>query len=332
MKRIIMVFLVIGVLSATVYPQTPIWPEARGFVGEMYNRILARNGNKLEILNKVLPLMRCEITREAVIISMFSSGEYAGRNRSNRQFMNDVYISILRRNPSPGETYGWIGALSSGNLTRMQAVNLFLNSYEYLNNIEKYENDCIFAEDVAFYHIFPGGGYTIQDFCDVIILDLPELNKFELSVRVKGLQYNHSYPYKGQVFFLGDTDSMGNTWTNTALVRKYGYFYPHHNRANMLKWAFTLDDLNGWEGLLGPYGWSPETVYEFKIVVNGNPDYGIQLFMNGELLVASTQTCPWNPVDQILYIGSPACHDDEGAGNGSIPGATYISVRMINTG
>ncbi len=325
-----MVVLCIAIISGTVFAQYPIWPQPKVFVGEMYNRILDRNGNKLEILNKVVPLLKCQITRESVIVSMFSSGEYAARNRSNRQFMNDVYFSILRRNPTPGETYNWIEALSSGGLTRMQTVNLFLNSNEYLENIEQHEDDCMFAEDVAFYYIFPGGGYTIQEYCERLLLDLPELNRFELIVKVKGLVHNHSFPFKGQIFFLSDAMSYNEDWDNSALVRKYGYYPGIEHLANMVKWSYTLSDHFEWEEFIGPLGWNPNTIYEFKIIVNGDLNYGIQLWRNGELLRASAQTVPWTPVEQEIWIGSPSCEWDGGAGYGSIPGACYISVKMID--
>lgn len=325
-----MVVLCIAIISGTVFAQYPIWPQPKVFVGEMYNRILDRNGNKLEILNKVIPLLKCQITREAIIVSMFSSGEYTARNRSNRQFMNDVYFSILRRNPTPGETYNWIEALSSGGLTRMQTINLFLNSNEYLENIEQHEDDCMFAENVAFYYIFPGGGYTIQDICERLVLDLPELNRYELIIRAKGFQHNHSYPFKGQVFYLDDMGAQN--YENTAMIRKYGYYPGIEFLANTLMWAYVLDCGHTEEARSDTIGWNPSTIYDFKIIVNGNiVEFQLINSANSQVIWDSVypQSCSWDPYDQKLYIGSPNCVWDD-AGYGSIPGVTYIFVKMID--
>ncbi len=335
LRRIILVILCITMVSSILLAERPIWPQAKIFVGEMYLRILGRPGTKESVKNYSVALIKCNIQREDIIKTFFTSAEYINKDKSHAEFMYDVYYSILRRNPAPGEPFGYIRALRNGNLTRSQVIDLFLNSEEYLLQIEQYEDDCMIAENVAFYYVFPDGGYTIQEYCDRIVIDLPELNKFELILKVKGLAHNDPWPFKGQIYFLADAASFGEDWDNSALIRKYGLYPGLEWMANLMKWSYTLSDHYEWEEFLDPDdydlpAWNPNTIYEFKIVVNGDYNYGVQLWLNGQLLRASAQTVPWTPVDQEIYCGSPSCEWDEGAGYGSIPGATYISIKMID--
>jgi hypothetical protein len=73
------------------------------------------------------------VTAEAEAISgEFARGaEYANRNRTNTQYVGDLYNAILRRGgDGPGVQF-WINAIASGALTREQVRQQFVQSIEF---------------------------------------------------------------------------------------------------------------------------------------------------------------------------------------------------------
>jgi alpha-tubulin suppressor-like RCC1 family protein/predicted thioesterase len=77
------------------------------------------------------------VTAEAEAISgEFARGaEYASRNRSNSEYVGDLYNAILRRGgDGPGVQY-WIGSIASGALTREQVRQQFVQSPEFQGRV-----------------------------------------------------------------------------------------------------------------------------------------------------------------------------------------------------
>jgi hypothetical protein len=73
------------------------------------------------------------VTAEAEAISgEFARGaEYANRNRTDSEYVGDLYNAILRRGgDGPGVQY-WIGSIASGALTREQVRQQFVQSPEF---------------------------------------------------------------------------------------------------------------------------------------------------------------------------------------------------------
>ena len=70
------------------------------------------------------------------ISSQFFNGqEYAGRNRTNAQFVGDLYNAFLRRGGDQGGVQFWINQLNTGAMTRDQVRFNFLNSPEFGNRV-----------------------------------------------------------------------------------------------------------------------------------------------------------------------------------------------------
>jgi hypothetical protein len=66
---------------------------------------------------------------------MIASSEYAGRNRSNSQFVQDLYYAFLQRGGDLAGFNNWVGQLNAGLLSREQARQQFLGSPEMQNSI-----------------------------------------------------------------------------------------------------------------------------------------------------------------------------------------------------
>jgi hypothetical protein len=73
------------------------------------------------------------VRNEANLVSQqfFGSPEYAGLNRTNAQFMSDIYNAIMRRGADLDGIEFWIGQLDSGALTREQVRQEFVRSTEF---------------------------------------------------------------------------------------------------------------------------------------------------------------------------------------------------------
>ena len=59
-----------------------------------------------------------------------NSGEYAGRNRNNAQYAEDLYNAILKRGADPAGFQAWVNNLNNG-MTRQQALKFFTDSTEF---------------------------------------------------------------------------------------------------------------------------------------------------------------------------------------------------------
>lgn len=68
---------------------------------------------------------------EAISSAYVGSPEYAARNRSNSQFVGDMYNAFLRRGGDLGGVQFWIDQLNTGARTREQVRQAFLGSPEF---------------------------------------------------------------------------------------------------------------------------------------------------------------------------------------------------------
>jgi hypothetical protein len=80
------------------------------------------------------------VRNEANLVSQqfFGSPEYASLNRTNAQFMSDIYNAIMRRGADLDGIKFWIGQLDSGAQTREQVRQEFVQSTEFntrVNNV-----------------------------------------------------------------------------------------------------------------------------------------------------------------------------------------------------
>ena len=64
-----------------------------------------------------------------------NSVEYAGRNRNNAQYAEDLYNAILKRGADPAGFQAWVNNLNSG-MTRQQALKFFTDSTEFQGRVD----------------------------------------------------------------------------------------------------------------------------------------------------------------------------------------------------
>jgi len=75
------------------------------------------------------------------ISSTFANGsEYAARNRTNAQYVGDLYNSFLRRGGDLGGVQFWIGALDSNAITRDGARQQFIEGTEFQGRVANIVN------------------------------------------------------------------------------------------------------------------------------------------------------------------------------------------------
>jgi hypothetical protein len=72
---------------------------------------------------------------EAISSRFFNSPEYAARNRTNAQFVGDLYNAFLRRGGDPVGFRHWLDLLGSGPYSREFVRTQFLQSQEFRSRV-----------------------------------------------------------------------------------------------------------------------------------------------------------------------------------------------------
>lgn len=106
------------------------------FVYYLYKGALGREPD-IDGLNNHTNAMNNGRTAAVCINAFFTSAEYTGRNRSNSEFVEDLYNSVLRRNSDSSGKQNWVNALDSGK-SRLDVMKGFINSDEFTNICTKY--------------------------------------------------------------------------------------------------------------------------------------------------------------------------------------------------
>jgi hypothetical protein len=75
-----------------------------------------------------------EVSRQIALL-FIQSQEYANRNRTNSQFVEDLYDAVLRRGADPGGFSYWVNQLISG-ATRQALLDTFVNSPEFQGRVQ----------------------------------------------------------------------------------------------------------------------------------------------------------------------------------------------------
>jgi hypothetical protein len=66
-----------------------------------------------------------------IALLFIESQEYANRNRSNSQYVEDLYDAVMRRGPDSLGFAFWEDQLVSGSMTRQALMDIFVNSGEF---------------------------------------------------------------------------------------------------------------------------------------------------------------------------------------------------------
>lgn len=107
-----------------------------GTLGRAYNSSIDPDWKTTLSQAQAQGLSQLIIAAQNLGTSLFTSTEYANRNRTNSQFVTDLYAGYLQRSPDQGGYDGWMSALNNG-YTRDQVRNGFAYSTEFQANVSR---------------------------------------------------------------------------------------------------------------------------------------------------------------------------------------------------
>ena len=77
---------------------------------------------------------------ESISSAFAGSAEYTGKNRTNAQYVGDLYNAFLRRGGDLGGVQYWINQLGSATLNRNQVRQQFVTSSEFAGRVNNIVN------------------------------------------------------------------------------------------------------------------------------------------------------------------------------------------------
>ncbi|MEW5803598.1 MAG: DUF4214 domain-containing protein [bacterium] len=110
------------------------------FIDSLYGSILGRSPDEEGLRNWVSVLNADPKSKPFIIKSFFLSPEYMNRQRSNEDFVRDLYHGVLGREPDPEGFKGWVNSLNNNN-SRESVLNGFLESAEFKNKIAQCQHN-----------------------------------------------------------------------------------------------------------------------------------------------------------------------------------------------
>jgi hypothetical protein len=169
--------------------------------------------------------------------AFLNSGEYLGLNRTDVQFVTDVYVAFLNRMPDAGGATYWTGLLGSG-LPRNVVLNSFLFGSEFNATMQS-----LFGTGVSRSEV-----YTIVDLYGGILRRLPDdagFNYWQTQFRAaqcSGPSAVYASVNSITQQFLGSAEYLARNRTNSEYVADLYYAF--------LRRGGDLAGFNYWVGLL----------------------------------------------------------------------------------
>lgn len=112
------------------YIQTVSREDAENFVSRMYTVALGRTSDEEGLDYWSDKLVDQKIDAAGITYQFFASKEYQAKNRTNEEYLDDLYQTILGRKPdAEGKAY-WLKALEEGQ-SRTVVMSCFANSNEF---------------------------------------------------------------------------------------------------------------------------------------------------------------------------------------------------------
>ena len=128
---------VFGLVPGTIKPEAydmsnKITPggDALNFVERLYNIVLGRPSDAAGLENWTVQLMSQKMSCAQVAAGFFGSVEYTNLKKSNRDFVTDLYKTMLNRAPDEGGLNSWMGHLAAGK-SRSWVFRQFCESPEF---------------------------------------------------------------------------------------------------------------------------------------------------------------------------------------------------------
>ena len=69
-----------------------------------------------------------------ISLAFIQSAEYTARNRTDEEYVEDLYNAILRRGADPAGYLGWVNNLNT--MSRQQVLQAFTNSAEFQTRVD----------------------------------------------------------------------------------------------------------------------------------------------------------------------------------------------------
>jgi len=110
------------------------------FVERLYLTCLARRGDREGQRNWVNKLLNKEITGAKCAHDFLFSAEYSNFGLTDYEFLWDLYIAMMGREPDEGGYYNWVNALAH-DMTRDELFENFVKSQEFANLCNSYGID-----------------------------------------------------------------------------------------------------------------------------------------------------------------------------------------------
>lgn len=122
------------------YITVPVEPEAdpvADFVARMYDVVLNRKGDEEGAAYWTQRLKDGNQSGAGLAADFFTGKEYIGRNKSDSEYLNDLYTAIMGRNADAAGKAYWQGRLNMG-YSRNSVLESFLGSPEFRGICDEY--------------------------------------------------------------------------------------------------------------------------------------------------------------------------------------------------
>ncbi|MBI5675735.1 MAG: DUF4214 domain-containing protein [Nitrospirae bacterium] len=128
-----------------IFGDTTVRPE-HNLVNDLYRGFLSRlpDDAGFNYLLGEMQTAQCSGNAQAIrdltsqmALNFLNSQEYADRNTSNSEYIEDLYNGILRRGAELASYQAWLGALNGGAYTRAEMLQLFVNSAEFQARVQQ---------------------------------------------------------------------------------------------------------------------------------------------------------------------------------------------------
>lgn len=107
------------------------------FVSDLYNVVLERECDREGMLDWTQRLIRGSITGIEAGYGFFFSEEYRKKNKTDEEFVLDLYRATLARTPDEMGYRWWCSYLANDNVTDLDLFNSFVTSVEFIEKCKK---------------------------------------------------------------------------------------------------------------------------------------------------------------------------------------------------
>lgn len=101
------------------------------YINSVYEIALGRSATRSEINSWLVEVVNHRGSNSAMVSNLLSSSEYISLNKTNEEFLTDLYLICLCREPDSINLSLWTNYLDNGTMTRDILISSFINSSEF---------------------------------------------------------------------------------------------------------------------------------------------------------------------------------------------------------